>query len=297
LPLSIPPFPTETIVVVTAQVTRSRIENRRAADQHAAMSSFSRFLVTLLFAGLLAFPAAAAAPAPPRVLVVTGGHGFQQDPFLEVFKTNAAIAWTHLEHTKGTADVYDRADLAAYDVVLLYDMPRTITESQRAKFLGLFARGTGLVVTHHALCSYQDWPDYERIIGGRYLEKKAAVAAGLTPSGYEHDVDLPVVVAARQHPVTAGVADFTIHDEIYWGYRVGKDVTPLLTTPHPKSGNPLAWCRTEGKSRVVYLLLGHDAKAYVDPNYRRLLANAIRWVARSSQSENLMRGASTAPGR
>ena len=71
-----------------------------------------------------------------------------------------------------------------------------------------------------------------------------------------------------------------IHDEIYWGFRVGRDVTPLLTTTHPKSGKPLAWCRTEGRSRVVYLQLVHDHVAFENPNYRQLVAQSIRWVAR-----------------
>jgi hypothetical protein len=215
-----------------------------------------------------------------NVLVVIGGHGFQKEPFLQVFKDNPEITFIHAEHTKGTADAYDRADLFSFDVVVLYDMPRDITDAQKAKFRALFDRGIGLVVTHHALVSYQRWPDYERIIGGRYPETGPKSGVVTPQVGYEHDVDLPVVVAARKHPVTAGVPDFTIHDEIYWGFRVGADVTPLLTTTHPKSGKPLAWCRTEGKSRLVYLMLGHDGAAYANPNYRRLLANAIRWTSR-----------------
>jgi type 1 glutamine amidotransferase len=240
-----------------------------------------RLLLSLVVAGLMAVQLPAAELAQLKVLVVTGGHGFPKEPFLQVFKDNPAITFTHAEHSKGTADVYDRADLAGYDVVLLYDMPRTLTAAQKSAFLALLDRGTGLVVTHHALASYQGWPDYERIIGGRYIEKPAkGVEPTDTPSGFQHDEDVPVVVGAKRHPVAAGLANFTIHDEIYWGYRVGADVTPLLTTTHPKSGNPLAWVRTERKSRVVYLLLGHDAAAYANPNYRRLIANAIQWTAR-----------------
>ena len=41
----------------------------------------------------------------------------------------------------------------------------------------------------------------------------------------------------------------------------------------------LAWARTEKNSRVVYLQLGHDKMAYANPNYRQLLAQAIRWAA------------------
>lgn len=232
-------------------------------------------LVFLLLAG------AAGAADPIRVLLITGGHGFDREPYLQVFRDNPEIALTHLEHGKGTADAWDRADLAACDVVLLYDMPKAITPAQQARFRSLFERGTGLLVTHHALVSYQGWADYERIIGGRYLEQpEKGGPAGVTPSGYEHDVDLPVVIAARDHPVTAGLDDFKILDEIYWGFRVGADVTPLLTTTHPKSGKPLAWCRTEGKSRVAYVLLGHGPSAFGDANFRRLMANAIRWTAR-----------------
>ncbi len=58
--------------------------------------------------------------------------------------------------------------------------------------------------------------------------------------------------------------------------RVSADVTALLTTSHPKSSNPIGWARAEGKSRVVYLQLGHGPSAYADPNYRRLLGNALR---------------------
>src|SRR5262249_428039 len=148
-----------------------------------------------------------------------------------------------------------------------------ITASQKENFLSLFKKGVGLVVLHHALVSYPDWPDYTRIIGGRYDEPNPKKPGTLTEQpGYHHDVDIPIVIGANNHPVTAGLKDFTINDEIYWGFRVQSDVTPLLTTTHPKSGKPLAWTRTEGKSRVVYIQLGHGPSAHNDPNYRKLVA-------------------------
>ena len=48
----------------------------------------------------------------------------------------------------------------------------------------------------------------------------------------------------------------------------------------PKSGKPLGWARLEGKSRVVYLQLGHGPQAFSDPSYRQLLARSIRWLSR-----------------
>ena len=133
---------------------------------------------------------------------------------------------------------------------------------------------------HHALVSYQNWPDYERIIGGRYPEEEGKGGVVTAQVGYQHDVEVPEIIVATNHPITSGLKNFTIHDEIYWGFRVQADVTPILSTTHPRSGKPLAWTRTEGKSRVVYLQLGHGPSAYTNANYRALMANSIRWAAR-----------------
>jgi type 1 glutamine amidotransferase len=231
--------------------------------------------LVLLCAAALA--AGGAEPAKLRLLILTGGHGYPKEAFFRMFAENPEVAFTHVEHTKGTADGWERADLAAADVVVLYDMPPAITPAQQERMRSLFARGTGLVVLHHALVSEHKWDDYERIIGGIYPVKGSP---GAEASGYRHDVDIPVVVANRDHPITAGLQDFTVHDEIYWGFRVGADVTPLLTTTHPESGKPLAWSRTEGKSRVVYLQLGHGQPCMDNPHYRDFLGRSLRWAAR-----------------
>jgi type 1 glutamine amidotransferase len=223
---------------------------------------------------------AAEAGAKLGVLLVTGGHGFQKEPFLQVFRDNSGISFTHVAHTQGTSDAYDHAELANCDVVVLYDMVQNITAGQKINFLGLFKRGTGLVVLHHALVSYQGWPEFARIVGGTYPEDQTRKGQVTAQLGYEHDVAVPVVIVTTNHPVTAGLRDFLIHDEIYWGFQTRPDVTPLITTTQPKSGKPLAWCREEGLSRVVYLQLGHDSSAYTNANYRQLLAQSIRWTAR-----------------
>lgn len=219
-----------------------------------------------------------------KVLVVTGGHGFEKKEFFAVFEANKAITFTHAEHSKGTSDVYDRPDLYSYDVVVLYDMVQNITEEQKARFKGLFERGIGLVVMHHALVSYYPgWPEFERIIGGTYPEPADQRGKVTEKFGYEHDVDLSVKILAKDHPINAELSDFQLNDEIYWGFRTRPDVTPLITTTHPKSGKPLAWTRTEGKSRVVYLQPGHGPSAFKNENFRKLVANAIAWAGRTNR--------------
>jgi uncharacterized protein len=214
-----------------------------------------------------------------KLLIVTGGHGFQREPFIEIFRQLPEVTFKEAQQGE-TATAYAREDLQDFDVVLLFDMKQEITDQQKAAFLALAEHGTGLVVLHHALVSYQDWPEYEKVVGGRYPEDQGHRGEVTKELGYRHNVDIPVRVIAREHPVTAGLSDFLIHDEIYWGFRVAHDVIPLLVTTHPDSGNPLAWAHEVSKARVVTIQLGDSPSAYTHPSFRRLIRQSIEWVAR-----------------
>jgi type 1 glutamine amidotransferase len=216
------------------------------------------------------------ASAPLHVVLLTGGHGYQRAAYLDMFAGMPGLRLTHVEHRGPTANGWEHPSLEGCDAVLLYDLQQHITEEQRARLLGLLARGAGLVVTHHALVSFQSWPEYERIIGGRYVERAEGAALG---SSYRLDVDVPVRIADGAHPVTSGLQGFTLRDEIYIGFRVSPEVKPLLVTSQPESGNPIAWTRSEGGARIVYLQPGHGPETYGSPEYRRLLLNSLRFVA------------------
>src|SRR6185436_8176025 len=183
----------------------------------------ARFFLSLLTAVAISLEC----HAKLDVLVITGGHGFERDAFFDLFKANSEITFTEAKHNKD-ADAYQRDDLLNHDVLVLYDMPKTITDEQKARFLALFDKGIGVVVLHHALVSYQHWPEYERIIGGRYPEADGKSGAVSEQVGYQHDVDVPVAIVPKDHPITSGLKDFVINDEIYWGFRVAPDVKPLL---------------------------------------------------------------------
>ena len=46
----------------------------------------------------------------------------------------------------------------------------------------------------------------------------------------------------------------------------------------------LAGQKEIGNSRIVYLQFGDGPSAYVNPFYRRLIANAIKWVSLKNRS-------------
>jgi type 1 glutamine amidotransferase len=212
-----------------------------------------------------------------KVLVVTGGHGFKAEPFFQLFKDNPEITYTATTQQKA-AEAYERDDLYTYDAIVLYDAPSEITDAQKQRMLALFDKGIGVVVLHHALLSYQKWPRYEQIAGGKYLLDVEPNADGTKrpASTYEGNVEMHVKVVAPDHPVTAGLRDFELRDEIYRGVRYTSDITPLLTA----EGQPLAWARDEGRSHVVGIIVGHGPGSYSNPNFQTLLRQSIRWVAR-----------------
>lgn len=187
-------------------------------------------------------PASAADPAPKKinVLIVTGGHGYDPKLFFSFFDKDPDITYTVADQKK-PAEVWDRDDLLHYNVVLLYDFQREMTDAQKARFQSLFDKGVGLIVLHHALLSYQTWPEYERIAGGKYLlDHELRDGVDVPESTYTKQMtDIDVKVVDKSHPITDGLDDFTVHDELYRGVPTGKDIHVLLTA----EDKPLAWTR------------------------------------------------------
>ncbi len=215
---------------------------------------------------------------PIKVLVITGGHDFEKDPLFAVFKAMDGIAFDTAEQ-KQTSEAYD-GDLSKYDVLVLYDMPQKITDAQKKNFLKFLAEGKGLVALHHCLGSYQDWPEFQKIVGGKfYTAERTEEGVTHPPSTWKHDVRFKVKIADKSHPIVRGLSDFEILDEVYNKYMVRSDVKPLLTVGHPLSGKVIAWTHLCGKAPVAYILLGHGPSAFNDTNYRTLVVNAIRWAA------------------
>ena len=134
--------------------------------------------IRILFAALVlpvflfAFLAPAADPAQPspdkiRVLVVTGGHGFEKEPFFKLFKDNPDITYQAVEHPNAHA-MFKATAASQYDVIVTYDFNRKITEEAKGDFVARLKDGKGLVVLHHAIATYPEWPEYWNIIGAHY---------------------------------------------------------------------------------------------------------------------------------
>jgi type 1 glutamine amidotransferase len=213
-----------------------------------------------------------------KVLVVTGGHPFEREAFFNLFEGYDDITYKEAVQPKAN-EMIESGEADKYDVLVLYDMWQPITEGQKKAFVEMLKKGKGLVVLHHCLASYQEWPEFFKIIGGKfYLQKRVEEGVEYPQSRAAEGQNMEIKVN-KDHPIMYGMEDFVILDETYDDFRVAQDVNVFLTTDNPDNGPKVAWTKTYGKSRVVYFQLGHDNHAYSNPNYRRIIANSIRWAA------------------
>ena len=214
------------------------------------------------------------------ILIITGGHDFEEEAFFNMFQHFEGVEY-QLAVQPLANNVYGSDSIDKYDALVFYDMVQDISEAQKKAFIAMLEKGKGIVFLHHSLASYQDWPEFFSIMGGKYLlkpiEKDGQV---ITPaSDYNHDMEIPVKVVDNNHPVTKGISDFVIHDETYGNTITISSIHPLMITHHPSNGKNIAWANIYKKSRIVYLQFGHDHFAFENANFSKLLKQSIEWVS------------------
>jgi type 1 glutamine amidotransferase len=194
---------------------------------------------------------------PIKVVVVTAGHEFEHDAFFTLFQGYDDIEYVEKEQ-KDQSEIFEDISGWDYDVVVLYNMTDGVSEKRRQNFLKLLDDGVGVVALHHSIASFQYWPEYKKIIGWKFYLKKTREDGVLREKGgYQHDVDN--------------------------GQSFEADNVVLLTTDQPLSDKTLCSVRKYANANICCIQPGHGTGAFNDPNYRRLVAQAIRWCAGRSE--------------
>ena len=206
-----------------------------------------------------------------RVAVVTGQHAYDVPAFTDLWAGLAGIR-AYVQDLDNLAADAGRA-FDTYDLFVFYNMHRGTPEGRVLRALERLGESEqGILVLHHGLLAFRDWEVWDDVVG----------IAGRGEFRYYHDEVIPLEIADREHPVTAGLAPGPITDETYTLPDAGADSQVLVTTAHPRSMHTICWARRHGRARVLCLALGHDAAAWADPTFRALLERGMRWVARPS---------------
>ncbi len=210
-----------------------------------------------------------------KIMLVTGGHAYDTIQFFQMFDALDGIEYEHFAQPNANEEIAKgRAD--DFDVLVFYDMWKTISEVEKAAYIKLTKEGKPFLFLHHSLASYQNWEAFQEIIGGKYIEKGKKVPEELW-STYDHDVWVYCSVE-NYTPVTSGFRDLRFFDEVYGNIQISENVKPLLRTRHPKSAEFVAWQNVYNRSNVVYIQTGHDTRAYESEDYRKLLLQAIKYL-------------------
>ena len=255
-------------------------------------------LLPLLFlaSGLLA----PGVHADTRILIIAGpkshGPGMHEHPAV------CALLAKHLQTSGLPLSVevsqgwpQDAAKVAAADTLVIYGdgLVAHPAAGHLAELRQRYAAGKGLAIIHWALepADAEMATLLDDTIGGRF-----EVNWSVNPIW---KMQQPILA---KHPATRGVAPFDIEEEFYYHLRLRDDVTPLLQALPPatslgadglRSGNPavrqaladhipqtLAWVvANPNQSRGFGFTGGHFYHHWANPEFRRLVLNAIVWTA------------------
>ena len=213
----------------------------------------------------------------PQILVITGGHAYDTTEFIEMFNSLGGFRFDSVSYPRAL-ELLASPKVGQYDLLLFYDYMPDMPLADSAIFQDLTQEGMPMIFMHHALCTFQQWEGYARMVGGKYVMPGYDPDSSLY-SGYAHDLELAIEVLDPSHPVTRGIEEFSIHDEGYYNIQIQPEAHPLLGTSHPNCSSWVAWEHRANNSTCLYLMFGHDKLAYRNEHFKQVLQNSIQYLS------------------
>ena len=224
-------------------------------------------------------------PAGAKVLLLSGGqrqhHGYREQA---LYLAGGLEDTGRYEVTiNEDADVLLTPTLTKYDLIVVSadrrDPEFKFTRAQQEALLGWVKAGHGYVSIHGADNAAPDWlPAWRDMLGGIFSH------IGL-PDGKVRKGDYLIKIADPNHPITKGLTDFPLKDELYYHMQMQPGVEPLATTEFEGVAWPVAWTRTYGRGRVFHTPLGHrdfgpnKHDPLANPSLLKLVIQGVDWVA------------------
>ena len=240
------------------------------------MRTFLSTLIVLLTAtfAVAADQAKKEAGDTVRVVILTGvdwkGHIWKDTaPALKkIVEQNEGFEVTIVEDPNFLAS----DDLFTFDEIVLhfknYD-PLKDEERAKANLTRFVKEGGGLVVIHYASGAFEGWDEFRNLVG--------------RTQGKRHDKRGPftVKIVNRQHPITRGLDDLQVDDELFIGLTGDRPIELLATARSKITGkdHPMAFVFNYGRGRVFHTALGHDLKAITMPDTSKLIGRGAAWAA------------------
>ncbi len=226
----------------------------------------------------------AAKPTPIKVLLITGDD-VSAHPWREMSETTREILVN-----SGKFDVKISEDplilesataLKNYDAIVFTIYSAKLTElpgQAQENLLNYVKEGKGFFVQHLASASFPKWEEFGKLCGRKWV---------MGASGHGPRAVFQANIVDKQHPITAGLADFEVDDELYAKLQGDAKIQVLVTADSDwsKKTEPLVFVQNYGKGRVVHNAFGHDRKALMTPNVQKIIARGTEWAATGKVTE------------
>jgi hypothetical protein len=175
-----------------------------------------------------------------------------------------------------TLDAYlDTEKLQALDLIVPTWTMGTITDEQARGLLDAVASGVGVAGWHGTMGdSFRTNTAYQWMVGGQWV-------------AHPGDIIAYTVNVVSDDPITAGVADFTMHTEQYYMHVDPSNEVLATTTFNGEYASwiagtvmPVVWKRRWGQGNVFYCSLGHHTKDLEVPEVTTIMRRGLRWASK-----------------
>lgn len=172
--------------------------------------------------------------------------------------------------------------LLALDLIVISYTMSSIDPAYTRNVLKAVGAGVGLAGCHGGLCdAFRQDTDWQYMTGGQWVAHPGN-------DGVTYGVHI-----CAEHPITEGIADFTVTSEQYY-LHYDPAVEVLATTRFPSVCGyamtnkpvdmPVVWTKMWGHGRVFYTSLGHkDTVFETSPEASLLMERGMLWAAESRE--------------
>jgi type 1 glutamine amidotransferase len=222
---------------------------------------------------------AAEKPALVKVLLIGGDDVAPYHDHHEITeKTREALVASDRFDVKVCEDpliLESSAALKGYDVIVLTRFDRgtpAMTDQAKANLLSFVKGGKGFYVQHLGSASFPKWDEFVKLCGRKWV---------MGTSGHNARSVFEARIAKQDHPITKGMTNFKIFDELYSKLQGDTEIEVLVSaySDFSEKEEPLVFTRPYGKGRCVHNALGHDFKAILNPNMQQLIRRSVEWAA------------------
>ncbi|WP_316838095.1 ThuA domain-containing protein [Pedobacter nutrimenti] len=149
------------------------------------------------------------------------------------------------------------------------------TMSAKAGLMRYIEQGGGFVLIHSANAVFYDWDEFHELIGATWGDQTT----------HGKITKHKIIIKDKHHPITKGMHDFWITDELWVNAKVQPKLNVLAEAySDPKNKGrglmePVFLWNEKGKGRCFSSILGHDVTAMENKEWKRLVLRGTEWAA------------------